>query len=152
MKKHYVVQSEYDCHDCGTPTGDGCETCLLWQEQEQELIEKEKEYLRNKKHFECLDCKGIGEVSTMERVYNDDIHLAPVGIETCQNCSGTGLEPNEDLVVERIVENLSPEQEDILQERHADGYMGCDDDMSDAFEHWLSGLDLSDFIRILKLK
>lgn len=36
--------------------------------------------------------------------------------------------------------------EDFLKDIHAREYMGTDDDMPDAFEHWLSNLDLEDII------
>lgn len=36
--------------------------------------------------------------------------------------------------------------EDFLKEKHAEGYTGTDDDMVDAFEDWLSGLQADDFI------
>lgn len=31
---------------------------------------------------------------------------------------------------------------EFLQSKHADGYMGTDDNMPDDFERWLSGVDL----------
>lgn len=36
--------------------------------------------------------------------------------------------------------------EDFLRIKHAETYIGTDDDMSDAFEHWVSNLDAQDFI------
>lgn len=36
--------------------------------------------------------------------------------------------------------------EDFLKEKHAKQYYGLDDDMSDAFEYWLSNLDVDELI------
>jgi len=49
----------------------------------------------------CLDCNGIGEVSTMERVYSNEPHTAPVGSETCANCEGSGFELDKQIIEER---------------------------------------------------
>ena len=32
---------------------------------------------------ECEDCGGTGEVTTMERVYPGEEHMAPIGVEPC---------------------------------------------------------------------
>ena len=98
----------------------------------------------------CEKCNGKGEVSTMEPVYQDDALLGPVGMEKCDNCLGTGKEPDEDIVVERIIENLTAEQEEKLQEEFADQDEGTlDDDMPDAFETYLGTLNLADLKDIL---
>ena len=31
-----ITQNEFDIHDCGTPLGDGCQTCVDWFEQGEE--------------------------------------------------------------------------------------------------------------------
>jgi len=49
----------------------------------------------------CMDCNGIGEVSTMERVYANEPHMASVGSETCENCQGSGFELDEQIIQER---------------------------------------------------
>lgn len=49
----------------------------------------------------CKDCNGNGELSTMERVYANDEIYAPVGIQTCENCGGSGLEQDQDIINER---------------------------------------------------
>ncbi len=36
--------------------------------------------------------------------------------------------------------------EDYLRDVHGDGYMGTDDDMPDAYENWLCGLDVEQVI------
>lgn len=41
--------------------------------------------------------------------------------------------------------------EDYLRDQHAEDYIGLDDDMADAFEDWLSGLDVSDVIQYAEL-
>ena len=53
---------------------------------------------------------------------------------------------------EEIIENLTQEQEDILQSNFAEegDYMGCDDDMPDAFDNWLEGLEVDKLIGRMK--
>ena len=36
--------------------------------------------------------------------------------------------------------------ENFLQDKHADDYTGIDDDMPDAYESWLTDLDIEDLI------
>ena len=36
--------------------------------------------------------------------------------------------------------------EDFLSDKHADGYMGLDDDMPDSFDDWVSNLDVQEII------
>jgi hypothetical protein len=36
--------------------------------------------------------------------------------------------------------------EDFLRDKHAEKYHGLDDDMSDAFEDWLTNIDVQDVI------
>lgn len=36
--------------------------------------------------------------------------------------------------------------EDFLKAKHAEDYVGTDDDMPDAFDHWISSLDVSDIM------
>lgn len=36
--------------------------------------------------------------------------------------------------------------EKFLQEKHCENYYGCDDDMPDAFDAWLEGLQIDDLI------
>ena len=102
--------------------------------------------------LKCLDCNGLGEVSRMESVYPDtsDAHIqAPIGTETCDNCNGTGLEPDEDIVKERIWGSLTIEQENKLKDEHSKYYTGVSDDMSDKFESWLLELTLEDLMKII---
>ena len=37
--------------------------------------------------------------------------------------------------------------EDFLMEKHAENYMGSDDDMSDKFDDWLTDLEIDDIIK-----
>lgn len=37
--------------------------------------------------------------------------------------------------------------ENFLKDKHAEQYFGLDDDMYDAFEHWLSNLDTDELIK-----
>jgi hypothetical protein len=50
-----------------------------------------------------------------------------------------------------IIDNLTSEQEDKLNEAHAEHYHGTDDDMPDAFEGWLEDLSLEELKSILSL-
>jgi hypothetical protein len=50
-----------------------------------------------------------------------------------------------------IIDNLTSEQEDKLNEVHAEHYHGTDDDMPDAFEGWLEDLSLDELKSILSL-
>ena len=34
----------------------------------------------------CGTCGGSGEITTMERVYPNEPHLAPIGSEPCPDC------------------------------------------------------------------
>ena len=52
---------------------------------------------------------------------------------------------------EKIVDNLTDEQEEKLKEEHAEDYHGTDDDMPDAYESWLEDLTLEDYKKILNL-
>lgn len=38
----------------------------------------------------CAECHGDGEVTTMERVYAGEPHMAPIGTATCPACGGKG--------------------------------------------------------------
>lgn len=51
--------------------------------------------------------------------------------------------------MENIVDKLSEEQIDTLQDIHAEGYNGTDDDMPEAFENWLSNLSDDEIINML---
>jgi len=98
----------------------------------------------------CEECNGIGEVSTMERVWANEPHMAPVGSAICANCIGSGEEIDEDIVLERILENLTKEQEKILQDKCFEELpMVLDDDMPDMFESWLENQSLEDLIKYL---
>lgn len=107
-----------------------------------------------KKAKKCEDCNGVGAVSTMESVYpgTPDAGIqAPIGSETCENCAGTGEEQDEEIVKERIVDNLSAEQEKKLQDEFSKIETGVlDDDLPDAFESWLVDLSLEEITNILK--
>ena len=52
---------------------------------------------------------------------------------------------------EFIIDNLTDAQEDILKDKHMDGYTGCDDDAPDDYENWLMDLDLDDLKTMLKI-
>jgi hypothetical protein len=38
--------------------------------------------------------------------------------------------------------------EDFLQNKHAEDYMGTDDDMPDSFDAWLQNLDVDEWIKL----
>jgi hypothetical protein len=50
-----------------------------------------------------------------------------------------------------IIDNLTSEQEDKLNEAHAEDYHGTDDDMPDAFEGWLEDVSLDELKKILNV-
>jgi formate-dependent nitrite reductase cytochrome c552 subunit len=94
------------------------------------------------KFKKCLDCNGVGEVRTMERVYSDDIVEAPVGTETCENCNGTGEEQDDEIVLERMFDNnevIKKLQEYFVKETEG---RATKDNCEDMFEGWVSGLSL----------
>ena len=106
----------------------------------------------------CNECKGTGELSVMESVYpgTPDSHImAPIGSEKCLDCNGTGIEPNEQIILERIFDNRSEEDEKKLQEylvnevREIGGRGINKDNCEDMFENWLSSLDLEEVVNIL---
>lgn len=51
---------------------------------------------------------------------------------------------------ESIIDNLTKEQEDKLKAKHAEHYVGTDDDMPDEYENYLMELDLDQLKEILK--
>lgn len=50
--------------------------------------DKEIEYLIDAKEEEevCETCGGTGEVTTMEAVYPNEPHMAPIGSAPCPDC------------------------------------------------------------------
>ncbi len=49
----------------------------------------------------------------------------------------------------KIIDNLTSEMEEVLQNAHAENYTGLDDDMPEAYEYWLEELSLEDLKSIL---
>ena len=41
---------------------------------------------------ECETCGGTGVITTMERVYPNEPHMAPIGEEPCPDCSDKGID------------------------------------------------------------
>lgn len=52
---------------------------------------------------------------------------------------------------ESIIENLTDKQTELLQNKHAEDYMGTDDDMPDSFEEYLVNISLEDLKNILSI-
>jgi DnaJ-class molecular chaperone len=51
----------------------------------------------------CAECKGFGSFSTLDYVYAGEPHQAYIGDdEKCENCNGSGIEPDEDIIKERL--------------------------------------------------
>lgn len=107
----------------------------------------------------CNECNGTGELTTMESVYpgTPDSHImAPIGSEKCDNCCGTGVEPDEDIIKERIFDTLTPEDEKKLQEylvnevREIGGRGITKDNCEDLFDYWLGTVELDLIRKILK--
>ncbi len=103
-----------------------------------------------REHQKCKECGGAGGGNA--DYVNADHHTerGAGDWENCENCKGSGLEPDDDIVKERILDDLTKEMEAKLMEEHAKQYLGLDDDMPDAFEHWLCNLNLTSLITILK--
>lgn len=59
------------------------------------------------------------------------------------------LEDEEAEKLEKLIDGLTDEDEEKLKEAHADVYLGCDDDMSDAYEAWLCDLIREEIIDII---
>lgn len=55
-----------------------------------------------------------------------------------------------ELYEEQLLETLISENEDLLQDIHAENYMGTDDDMPDAFENWITNLTLEEVQAYIK--
>ena len=107
-----------------------------------------------KKAKQCEECNGIGEVSTMEIVWPNEPHIADIGTEKCANCFGTGEEPDEAIVVERIIEDLDVDQENKLQEyfvglNEFSGILIIKDNCEDLFENWLGSVSLKTLEKVL---
>lgn len=52
---------------------------------------------------------------------------------------------------EKMLENLTPEQEEKVKNAHAKDYIGTDDEMPDAYDDWcVNDLSLEDLKEILK--
>lgn len=62
-----------DCCDALTKNGT-CQDC--------------KEKCGTYNEFECATCEDTGEVDTMEQVYPNEPHTAPIGTGPCPDCMG----------------------------------------------------------------
>jgi len=67
-----MVRVESGC--CNAPLVDGAQ-CLNCGEEDDFFYEKV-----------CETCGGTGEITTMERVYPNEPHMAPVGTAPCPDC------------------------------------------------------------------
>jgi hypothetical protein len=80
--------------------------------------------------------------------------------ENCANCAFEETEVyeedfvddeiDEEAELERLLNDLTPEQEAKLQDYHAKSYMGTDDDMPDDFEKFLCGLTFLEAKKIIE--
>lgn len=52
---------------------------------------------------------------------------------------------------EKIIDNLTADQEATLRDIHAENYHGLDDDMPENFEKWLENLTVMDLEAYLEL-
>jgi hypothetical protein len=107
-------------------------------------------------------CEGTGFISQVDSI-GDDTEL----VECAQHNSAYQDAPSVDELLthlgkvtgfdasdaerSEIIDNLTSEQEDKLNEAHAEHYHGTDDDMPDAFEGWLEDLSLDEIKSILSL-
>lgn len=102
----------------------------------------------------CEECNGFGEVNTMESVYPGEPHMAPIGSEVCDNCLGSGEEQDEEIIIERIIENLDIDQEKKLQEYFVSlnefgGIPIVKDNCEDLFVNWLGSVSLQTLEKVL---
>ena len=63
--------------------------------------------------------------------------------------SGAILKDAEEAEHEKIIDALTPAQEEKLKEEHAKGYTGLDDDMTDAYEDYLLDLSIAELKKII---
>ncbi len=115
-------------------------------------------YLKEKNMFKeekkCAECKGFGG-GHQDYLNSDGNWESGTGdFVKCENCSGTGLELDEEIVCERIMENLNPQQEEKLQQvfMKGEGWACNKDNCDDLFENWLTKLEVKDYERILKVE
>lgn len=62
--------------------------------------------------FVCKDCKGSGE--SYVPYMDSDGNISPTDTETCENCFGSGEEPDEEIVKERLSEIISEMSDKLL--------------------------------------
>lgn len=97
----------------------------------------------------CEDCNGVGMFSTMEMVERDNPStMAPVGEEMCDHCKGDGKELDEQVILERLIENLDKEQDEKLQVvfmrlMEVNGIPITKENFEDLYDVWLSDIDLT---------
>lgn len=102
----------------------------------------------------CKECNGNGGGHRDYLNSDGNWERGTGDWENCDNCGGTGEEPDEEIVVERIIENLTLEQENKLQEifnneREIGGIPITKDNCEDLFDNWLGTLLLEDLIKYL---
>ena len=107
-----------------------------------------------KKAKMCVECKGNGGGNQDYENSDHNIERGTGDWVNCDNCNGTGEETNEEIVVERIIEDLSEEQEEKLQkifmeEREIGGIPITKDNCESLFESWLGKLLLEDLIKYI---
>jgi hypothetical protein len=103
------------------------------------------------KHNQCLECKGRGELDVMENVSGTS-EQAPTGSCSCDNCEGTGIENNEQIIIERMIDDeeiIKKLEEYFVDEGEYRGRGITKDNCEDLFDIWLQDLDLDDIINII---
>lgn len=106
----------------------------------------------------CMERNGPGELSTTESVYpgsQDSLTQAPTGAGARYNCNGAGLEQEEEIVRERILEMLGEAEEKKLKDyfitqREFRGIPVAKNNVEDLFELWPGQLELLEVLEIIK--
>ena len=105
-----------------------------------------------------MECNGPGELSTAESVYHggtDSPIQTPTGVGARYDCNGAGLEQEEEIVRERILEMLGEAEEKKLKDyfitqREFRGIPIAKNNVEDLFELWLGQLELLEVLEIIK--
>ena len=99
----------------------------------------------------CKTCAGAGGGNA--DYLNTDGHLerGTGDWENCFDCGGDGLEHDEEIVKERIVENLNEDQEGKLKLYFIknDGWNSNKDNYEELFDRWLGEVSLETLIKTI---
>lgn len=106
------------------------------------------------KYKRCEECNGCGGGHADYMNSDHNLERGTGEWEDCENCQGEGIEPDEDIIIERIIENLDIDQENKLQEyfinlKEFGGVAIIKDNCEDMFENWLGSVSLKTLEKVL---